>query len=144
MGGAIATGLVGANYSVIVSNHTPGRLEALAAKCPAMTTTADNCEAAAGADIVFIATRPAQCLEVISQIAPVLAPGALVVTLAPQYALKDIHVPDGRYVARMMPNTAIAVADSMTFVTFASDVPGHQRCYVGWCSRQSRPHGCYR
>lgn len=130
MGGAIAAGLAASNYKVTVSNPTPAKLEALRAAHPAIETTASNREAAAGAAIVFVATRPAMCLSVIDEIADTLAEGALVVTLAPQHPLSAIRVPAGRHAARMMPNTAIAICRSMTFVTFGDDVPEATRAVL--------------
>lgn len=127
MGGAIAAGLASTNYSVVLANHTPGKLQTIASAHPAIEITTDNCAAVAGASIVFIATRPAQCLSVIAEIGPYLAPGALVVTLAPQFSLADITVPAGCFKARMMPNTAISLGQSMTFVTYAADVPASSR-----------------
>lgn len=123
MGGAIAIGLARAGYSVTVSNPGIGKLDALRERCSSIEVTQDNIAAVAGADVVFIATRPAQCIPVIEEVAEALKPGALVVTLAPQYKLEDIKLPEGCHSARMMPNTAIAYGASMTFVTFSTGVP---------------------
>lgn len=121
MGSAIAAGLSQSNYEVVVANPHADKLERLAAKYPAVAVTTSNAEAAAGADIVFIATRPAQCTDVIAEVSPALSAGALVVTLAPQVGLADIRRPAGCHAARMMPNTAISVGESMTFVCFSED-----------------------
>lgn len=127
MGSAIAAGLSKSNYEVAVANPHAEKLERLAEKYPSLTVTTSNAEAAIGADIVFIATRPQQCADVIAEIAPALKPGSLVVTLAPQITLSDIRLPEGCHAARMMPNTAISVGQSMTFVCFDTGTPAAVR-----------------
>lgn len=127
MGGAIARGLARHGYAVKVANRSAAKLDALKTEFSSIETTASNAEAAAGAAIVIVAVRPAQTPTVIAEIAPALAKGALVVTLAPSVELADIKLPDGVFAARMMPNTAIAAASSMTFVTFGDNVPDDVR-----------------
>lgn len=127
MGGAIAAGLANSNYEVSVANPSRPKLEALANSHPSLKTTVDNKEAAAGASVVFIATRPAMCLDVIREIVPALASDALVVTMAPVVSLEESAAVAMRPVARIMPNTAIALSKSMTFVSFGADVSEESR-----------------
>lgn len=122
MGGAIAAGLAVSNYEITVANPSKPKLEALSKAHPSIKTTVENAEAARGASVVFIATRPAVCLEVIRDIVPELLPDALVVTMAPGVSLDESAVAASRPVARIMPNTAIALAKSMTFVSFGNSV----------------------
>lgn len=130
MGGAIARGLAGGNFQVSVSNHTAPKLEILANLNAGILTTLENDVAAEDAEIVIIAVSPDRCLDVIAEIGPVLAPGALVVTMAPAVTLGDIRLPEGRYAARMMPNTAIAMGCSTTFVTFEEKTPESARAML--------------
>ncbi|MDE6287397.1 MAG: pyrroline-5-carboxylate reductase [Muribaculaceae bacterium] len=127
MGGAIAAGLADSNYEITVANPSRPKLEALAEAHKSIKITIDNTEAAAGASVVFIATRPAACLDVIRDIEPVLLPEALVVTMAPGVDLAESAAAALRPVARIMPNTAIALSKSMTFVSFGQGVSEKSR-----------------
>ena len=62
MGGSIARGLAKgsliADSDIIVSNPSAGKLEKLKEEFPGISTTQNNAEAAAGADIVILAVKP--------------------------------------------------------------------------------------
>lgn len=132
MGSAIALGLAGNNYDVMVSNRSRGRLEALAAAHPGVGTTLENAVAAHDARLVIIAVRPADTLAVVRGLRDDFAPGAVVATLAPTVSLDMLgaELPEGVYAARLMPNTAIRMSSSMTFVAFGADVPAPARAVL--------------
>ena len=62
MGGSIARGLAKgsliADSDIIVSIPSAGKLEMLKEEFPGISTTQNNAEAAAGADIVILAVKP--------------------------------------------------------------------------------------
>lgn len=125
MGSAIALGLAPHGYTLTVTNRSIPPLDALKAASPLIATATDNEKAVTGAHIVIVAVRPAQTAAVLDRIGPHIAPGALVVTLSPAQTLADTAaaLPAGINVARLMPNTAVAVGASMSFIAFADSVP---------------------
>lgn len=82
----------------------------------------DNREAARAAGVVVIAVQPHQVDGVIDEIAPVLSASShVVISLVTGVEIKQIaaRIPPGVVVVRAMPNTAIAVRESMTCLAAA-------------------------
>ncbi|MDO4320288.1 MAG: pyrroline-5-carboxylate reductase [Bacteroidales bacterium] len=129
MGAAIARGLARNNYNIRVSNPSAPKLERLQAECPGIVTTMQNCVAVKDASVVIIAVRPDKVRDVLAEIHADLDDGALVVTLSPAFSLADLGecLPDHAYGARLMPNTAIAVGSSMSFISYGDRVPSEVR-----------------
>ncbi|APZ33522.1 pyrroline-5-carboxylate reductase [Microbacterium aurum] len=123
MGGAILQGLVrsGRAPRIVVTNRTAAKaadLEGLAGvtslaleQDPAANTTA-----AAGADIVLIGVKPVMVPDLLREIAPVLRPGVIVVSLAAGVTLATFAsiVGDDVAVVRSMPNTPAVVGKAVT------------------------------
>ena len=78
-----------------------------------------NLDAAARADTVALVVKPQDMGEVLAEIAPVLRPGQLLVSLAAGIttAFIESHVPDGVAVVRVMPNTPALVDEGMAAVS---------------------------
>lgn len=113
------------DLEIMVSNPTEPKLMALKEKYPIIATTTDNCEAARWGDIVILAVKPWSVEFVIDDIKPYLNPDTQqIVSIAAgvgteririwleQYDDKDWHIP----IHYVIPNTAISVGESMTFV----------------------------
>src|SRR5918995_236191 len=90
MGGAILHGLVRSGLAaggVTATNRTAAKADELAA-LPGVTSIAlearptGNTDAAAEADIVLIGVKPVMVPDLLREIAPVLSPGTIVVSLA--------------------------------------------------------------
>lgn len=135
MGGAIARGWAQSLLSpsvtsssvpsceLVVANPSRQKLEALQAEYPSVQITQSNVEAAHGADLVLLAVKPWKMEEVARELIPVLdyrkqmvasvAGGVGLADLASLYHREDGALPPLFYV---MPNTAVAVRQSMTFV----------------------------
>lgn len=110
------------SYELVVANPSRQKLEALQAEYPSVQITQSNVEAARGADLVVLAVKPWKMETVAHELAPVLdyetqmlASVAGGVTLAD---LADLYRRDGKLPSLfyVMPNTAVAVRQSMTFV----------------------------
>lgn len=125
MGGAIARGLAltAEGVDICVSNPSAGKLDALKSEYPSINTTTCNSEAAAGADIVFLAVKPWKVEEVIEELKPVLDYGKQVVAsvaggvsseLLDGWLKKDGCALPVLYI--VIPNTAIATRESVTFI----------------------------
>ncbi len=113
MGGALVQGLISSRTvepgQILVSARRRDRLEQFAQK-HGIRPAADNCEVAAWADLLVLAVKPQILDRVLSEIAPAIRPGALVVSVAagvPASAI-EARLPEAR-VVRAMPNTPALV-----------------------------------
>ena len=124
MGGAMADGFIKSGAvkpaDISVANPTAQKLEHFALQGASVTT--DNKTAAEGADIVIIAVKPWLVEQVVNELKPVLNyTRQTIITVAAgisgsqftTWLKKDDVVPQTFIV---IPNTAIAVLASMTFI----------------------------
>lgn len=124
MGGAMADGFIKSGAvkpaNISVANPTAQKLEHFALQGASVTT--DNKTAAEGADIVVIAVKPWLVEQVVNELKPVLNyTRQTIITVAAgisgsqftAWLKKDDAVPQTFIV---IPNTAIAVLASMTFI----------------------------
>lgn len=127
MGGAIANGLLGGalatDYEVAVANPSNGKLERLKSAHPSVSVTNSNKDAVTGADIIILAVKPWLIKEVIEEILLSFnVEDVTVVSLAAGISVEELcgmfddPVRAACSVTRVMPNTAIAVGESMTFI----------------------------
>lgn len=79
----------------------------------------DNREAAEKADTIALVVKPQDMGDVLDEIAPVLRPGQLLVSLAAGITTSFIEarVPDGVAVVRVMPNTPALVDEGMAAIS---------------------------
>lgn len=133
MGSAVARGILKstAEHAVCISNPSTGKLEALKSEFPQIITTTNNCEAVVGADLVIIAVKPWLVGQVIQEIGSTLNYELqLIASLAGGISINDFdallpyntskHAPT---ICRIMPNTAIALGSSMTFISTLRSTP---------------------
>jgi pyrroline-5-carboxylate reductase len=106
--------LVPASHVTATVRHGE-RSEALGKKLGVSVTT-DNRAAVRGADVVLLAVKPPQVVEVLDEIRGDLKPDALLVSVAASVPTKVIeqHLLDKAAVVRAMPNTPVAVGSGMT------------------------------
>ncbi len=78
-----------------------------------------NTEAAAGADTVALVVKPQDMGDVLTEIAPHLRSGQVVISLAAGITTEYIekHIPDGIAVVRVMPNTPALVDEGMAAIS---------------------------
>lgn len=124
MGGAIAKGLVRSDVpptDITLTRSRPGTPDELAAL--GLTATQDNAAAVARADVVFVAIKPWAVSAVLQPLAPTLAPGATVISVAAGVSLSDLREDlsraKGVRIVRAMPNTAVGLRCGVT--ALASD-----------------------
>lgn len=141
MGGAIACGLLKGEMFKAVDIACTTRTEESLAKVGEMTgggcmLTCNNAEAAKWADIIVLAVKPWRIEEVIDEIRPALDfDKHIIVSVAAGVSFDQLNAAltkdmDGDrmpspVIFRVMPNTAIAVRSSMTFVS-ARNASGEQ------------------
>jgi pyrroline-5-carboxylate reductase len=70
-------------------------------------------DAVAAAQIVVLSVKPAKWREATAELAPLLAPGAVVVSVMAGVRADDIGAALGRPVARVMPTTAVATGQGV-------------------------------
>lgn len=124
MGGAIARGLSRSGLAaagVTTTNRSLAKaaeLEGLAdvASVALETAPTGNTDAAAAARVVLVGVKPAMVPDLLREIAPVLQPGTLVVSLAAGVTLATFEniLGDDVAVLRSMPNTPALVGRGVT------------------------------
>lgn len=114
--GLLASGAVGADQIWCVDVR-PERLEELAKK-HGVRTGRDNREAAAWADVVFLATKPQVFDRLLPDVAAGIRPEALAVSIAAGIPIAAIEarLPEGARVVRTMPNTPAIVDAGATAI----------------------------
>ncbi len=121
MGGALIGGLLRAKLTapknIVASRHNEEALAELKKKWGIRTTT-DNTDAAAGADVVILAIKPQVCAQVLSELASVIKPAQLIVSLMAGITTKTIAQKLGQAcpVVRAMPNTPCLVDAGATAI----------------------------
>jgi pyrroline-5-carboxylate reductase len=128
MGGAIARGLakgtIFAENEITCTAKSTATLEKLRSTNPQINLTTSNASAVAGADIILFAVKPWLMKEVIEQVKPYLAPdrSQIYISVAAGIPCQQLEEWIESYnVIRVIPNTAIEIGESMTFIT-ASDL----------------------
>jgi len=120
LGRSVAEGFMKAGISaskMTVSRRRVQLLDDLAAK--GIRIEQDNKTAVAMADMIIVAVKPYQAVEVITEIKPILKPGQLVVSLMTGISIAQMKelLPSGVIPLRVMPNTAVALQESMTLIS---------------------------
>ena len=120
MGGAIARGLAHGQYinacDITVSNPSNAKLEKLKEDYPEINVTNSNKEASENADIVIVAVKPWKMEEVLKPLR--LRQPQILVSVAAGLTFADLaHFVDPEMpIFRVIPNTAIAINESLTLV----------------------------
>ena len=128
MGGAVARGMAKGTCvkasDITLSNPSQGKLEAIKSEFRDIRITNDNIEAVKDARIIFLAVKPWKIEEVINQIKPYLNYSEQVIAsmvggiglqqISDFLQRKEENLPAVYY---LIPNTAIAVMSSMTFIS---------------------------
>ena len=130
MGGATARGLAIGQHintqNIYVSNPSRGKLEAIKAEFPQINITQDNKECVREADMVIIAVKPWKVEELAKEIAPELKNEKVIVgSMAAGISIDKIAslFSYQHPIYTIIPNTAIAVQQSMTFIAGKNTTP---------------------
>lgn len=124
MGGATARGLaVATKNEIYVSNPSQGKLDDLQKEFPNIQVSNSNTEYVGIADLVILAVKPWKIEGVLNEIMPQIdLKRTMIASFAGGISAADIqgmtHQTDAR-VFHIIPNTAIAVRQSMTFISAA-------------------------
>ncbi len=125
IGGLCSRGMV--PHQIIVADPMPAQLAALAAQY-GVRVTSDNSQAAAQADVVVLAVKPQQMRQAALQLAGILSPGALVVSVAAGILASDLKNWCGGFpVVRCMPNRPALHGCGITALYATADVSAGAR-----------------
>lgn len=128
LGSSIARGLVATNYiqpsNVVVTRRRSHLLDSL--KKEGIEITGNNEKAVKKADIVIICVKPHQIMDVLEELKAVLTSDKhIVASTVSGVSIKEIESVIGNMpIYRIMPNTAIAIRESMTCI--ASNGANHK------------------
>ena len=122
LGTAIAEGLMKSGFSsagdITITKRNVHTLQGLAEK--GVRITANNSHAVAESDLVIVAVKPFQIKEVLQGIKDNLSESHILVSVVTGVYIADIEEVINRKlpVFRSMPNTAIAISESMTCISY--------------------------
>jgi pyrroline-5-carboxylate reductase len=134
MGGAILSGLLSPDVAVDggirVTNRTEAKAEALRSdgvESWATDTDPDaNVRAVDGAGVVLLGVKPAGIAELLASVSGVLAPDAIVVSVAAGVRIATMEAVTDRPVLRAMPNTPALIGRGVTGLAAGSRVSDAQ------------------
>jgi pyrroline-5-carboxylate reductase len=120
IGEALLAGLLAAGRTadeLVFTERHPERAAELTARHG--VAAVDVATAGARADVIVVAVKPQDIAPVLTELAPVLREGTLVVTLCAglPIALFEGALPPGTPVVRVMPNTPMLVGEAMSAVS---------------------------
>ncbi|MBC6490073.1 pyrroline-5-carboxylate reductase [Flavihumibacter stibioxidans] len=123
LGISIAEGLLAGGFTepgnITVTRRNLTLLQPLSQK--GIRITSDNLAAAQESDVVLLAVKPYQIKEVVKELVPVIGADKVVISVVTGVSMKEIGdelVSKGAVpVFRAMPNTAIAIRESMTCIS---------------------------
>jgi len=142
LGTAIAEGLI--NSGEVQSGHltvTRRRTELLQRlREKGVNTTSDNSGAVREADVVLLAVKPYQVLEILRQITPQLSGEKVLISLVAGVELRELAAVTGPGIPlfRAMPNTAIALRESMTLISTNGSSDAHKQMVVELFEKMGR------
>lgn len=123
LGISIAEGILAGGFTeapnITITRRNISLLTPLADK--GIRITSDNLQAVKAADVILLAVKPYQVRDIIKEIAPAIQSHHMLISVVTGVYIKDISadLPAGTPVFRAMPNTAIAIRESMTCISYA-------------------------
>jgi len=133
MGGSIIQGLIKSEFvspgNIFVSDKQESLLDEI--KKLGVNVAADNYNAVKESDVILIAVKPAHLENVFQDIRGALNDNKILISIVAGVGIKELAgLSDCRIpVFRTMPNTAISIRESLTFIS-DKDNPGNIRQYV--------------
>ena len=124
LGTAIAEGLIKSKFckpaDIIITKRNLNTLEHLAKKGVAISS--DNNEAIKASELIILAIKPFQVTDVLHKVKKDLSANKILVSVVTGVLIDDIAtiIKKKMPVCRAMPNTAIAIQESMTCLSFSN------------------------
>ncbi len=134
MGSAIAVGLVKSGFMQPTDIYATDKKESSLARMKQLgvITGTDNLDAAKNADIVLLAVKPYHIVQVIEEIKPALKPEKILISIVAGVGIGEIGEMAGKDmpVFRVMPNTAIALQESLTCISSNENTAPHKKYII--------------
>lgn len=130
LGVAIAEGLISSKHSkandITITRRNISLLEDLKKK--GVKTESNNSKAVKGTDLILLCVKPFQTKDVLKEIASSLNPKQILISVVTGISIEDIedvlrkkqHLESSMPVFRAMPNTAVAITESMTCIAYSN------------------------
>jgi len=130
LGRSIAEGFLKSGIEasrIVVTRRRVHLLEDLQAK--GVRTEKENTQAVTGQDVIVLAVKPYQAVELLNELNPFLKPGQIIISLMTGISLSELNeqLPEGVLAFRVMPNTAVALQESMTLIAAPECEPEVQK-----------------
>ena len=131
MGSAIAVGLIKSGFmqpsDILASDKKEASLTKM--KELGVSVGADNLEAAKVADIILLAVKPYHITQVIEEIKSALNPEKILISIVAGVGINEIGEMAGKDlpIFRVMPNTAIALQESLTCISSNENTAPHKK-----------------
>lgn len=124
MGEALLSGMLRGGVTtdeVVITERNPDRAESMRQRYSVEVLT--NAEAAQRADTLVLVVKPQDMAGLLTELAPLIKPGALVVSLAAGITCETIAngLPEGHPVVRVMPNTPALVDQGMSAIAAGAE-----------------------
>lgn len=89
----------------------------------------ENVHAVTGQDVIVLAVKPYQAADILKELQPFLKPGQVLLSLMTGISLAQLKemLPAGVLAFRVMPNTAVALQESMTLIAAPDCDPAIQK-----------------
>ncbi len=122
MGGALMDAFRLGNHTMRACNHGREKLQSVCARTGAEPVDSAS-QAVEGAELILLAVKPIVIPSVLEEIAPILDPEQIVVSIAVGLTIESYEAVLGRdkKIVRAMPNTPAAVQEGLTAFTFGSN-----------------------
>ena len=133
MGGAIVRGLLAKqvcrNDEIVCTAKTQATLSALSRDFPGIGVSSNNASAVKNADIILLCVKPWLVEKLVAEIREHVPENALIASVAAGISLEQLEMFFGvtgtRALFRVMPNTAAAYGESMTFISAKNASEAH-------------------
>jgi competence protein ComER len=144
MGGLLLMSLLEAGAfaasDAIVSTRTPARAQQLAERFPGLTAARQNAQTARESDVLFLCIKPSDFRKVAGEIAPVLRPDQIVVSITSPISLDLLEREFPAKVAKIIPSVVNASRRGITLLMFGNRLTAEDRnLLAGLCAAVSRP-----
>ncbi len=130
MGGAIAIGLVKSGFVPASNISVSDRKESTLAKLAELgvSTFTDNLEAAKNAEVVIVAVKPYHIEGVLKEIKGALSAEKILISIVSGVGMNELAEMAGTDIPifRVMPNTAIALRESLTCISANGNTAPHK------------------
>lgn len=105
---------------ITVSSRTPSKTAAMARRYPGLRPASSNGEAARGSDLLFLCVKPSDFRAVLTDIAPEVRPGQIVVSITSAVKLAQLESLLPCKIVKMIPSIVNAACAGSTLVMWGS------------------------